>query len=52
VKTTAERVAELADTAPPITDEQREAVVRILATAIRRRPDLPLGIMRSRKAAD
>ncbi|MBM0238432.1 hypothetical protein JNW88_17070 [Micromonospora sp. ATA32] len=31
VKTVAERVAELLATAPPVTTEQREAAVRLLA---------------------
>lgn len=34
-KTIAERVAELIAEAPPITEEQREAAVRILGPAIR-----------------
>jgi hypothetical protein len=34
-KTIAERVAELLAEAPPITDEQREAAVRILGPALR-----------------
>jgi hypothetical protein len=34
-KTIAERVAELLAQAPPITEEQREAAVRILGPAIR-----------------
>lgn len=36
IKTIEERVAELVADAPPITDEQRAAVVRIMGPALRK----------------
>ena len=43
-KDTADRIAELVAAAPPIDTVQREAVVRIMGSALRRDPKRSVGI--------